>query len=330
MRIVVFGSGRMAKLRAGLLREHPDVAQVVLSAPPSERLAQLGRELGLAVVQPEQAFGLRPDGVVISTATSNHDRLLRTAIASGVTAFCEKPLTIDPSLTTEVASLAHQRNVTVQVGYHRRFDPGMLALREAVTSGQAGTLYAIRMLSHDHELPSPEFIPTSGGIFRDLHVHDFDMLRWLTGNEVESVTATGSIRLHDRFAASGDVDTAVTLVTMVDGLVASVHGARHNPAGYDVRTEVFGSAGSLTAGLNDRTPLTPAGEVFPWRPARPYQTFPERFAQAFADETNSFVEVVKGERANPCPPSEDLAAMRVAVACERSWREGRPIYLESP
>ena len=330
MRVVVFGSGRMATLRARLLGEHPAIDEVVLSGRNPIRLAELGHELAMASIPLDRAFEIGAAGIVISTATTDHCELLRRAIANGITTFCEKPLTMDVSETADIAALADHHQVMVQVGYHRHFDPGMRALREAVRSGRAGTLYAIRMLSHDHTLPSPEFVASSGGIFKDLHVHDFDLLRWLTGTEVKSVFATGSIRLHERFAASGDVDTAVTLVTMADGLVASVHGARHDPAGYDVRVEIFGSQASLAAGVTERTPLSVPGEHPPWSPHDPYVSFLERFHEAFAEETSAFVELLQGARANPCSPSADLAAMCAAVASEQSRREGRPVEVAAP
>jgi myo-inositol 2-dehydrogenase / D-chiro-inositol 1-dehydrogenase len=328
MRIAVIGSGRMATLRARLLAADPEVDEVLLTGRNQAAVAELAHQLGLAVVTSGDLFDGDLDGIVITTATVGHRDLLRAALEAGITTFCEKPLTLNPVETLEIVQLAAKRSVQLQVGYHRRFDPGMRALHDAVRSGAAGTLYSIRLLSLDHAPSPPDFIGSSGGIFRDLHVHDFDLLRWLTGLEVVSVFATGSIRLHERFAPSGDCDTAVMLVTLSDGLVASVHGARDDPLGQDVRVEVFGSHDSLTAGLNPRTPLRAAGEALPWPAAEPYRTFADRFAAAFEAETSSFVDLLAGRVPNQCPPSEDLAAMRVAEACEVSRREGRVVSLE--
>ncbi|HTX00052.1 MAG TPA: Gfo/Idh/MocA family oxidoreductase, partial [Acidimicrobiales bacterium] len=211
MRIVVIGSGRMGELRARLLAEDPAVGEVALAGRESARLHEVAEGLDLPVVPLEGALEGAvhgADGVVICTATSSHAELLATAIEAGVTTLCEKPLAGELAQTTALAERAEERGVTVQVGYHRRFDPAMAAMRQEVGSGRAGTLYTLRLLSHDHVLSPPEFIPGSGGIFRDLHVHDFDLLRWLTGREVDTVFATGSLRLHDRYAASGDVDTS--------------------------------------------------------------------------------------------------------------------------
>jgi myo-inositol 2-dehydrogenase / D-chiro-inositol 1-dehydrogenase len=325
VRIVVVGSGRMGTMRAQLLAAQPDVDAVMLAGRNEDRVAEIAKQLDVPVAPYDKIFCIGADGVVITTVTSSHPDLLLRAVRSGITTFCEKPLTGDPSQTEEIAGLAHDRGAIVQVGYHRRFDPGMQALHSAIFSGEAGVLYTIRMLSHDHQ-PSPrEFIASSGGIFRDLHVHDFDLARWLTGSEVHSVFAQGSVRVHRSYEEYGDLDSAVILLTMADGLLATVSGARHNPTGYDVRVEVLGSRASLTAGLTARTPLAAAGEELAWGPAPPYARFQDRFAGAFAAETRSFVELLRGRRPNPCPPSEDLAAARIAVACERSRREGRII-----
>ncbi|HTX00805.1 MAG TPA: Gfo/Idh/MocA family oxidoreductase, partial [Acidimicrobiales bacterium] len=124
-----------------------------------------------------------------------------------------------------------------------------------------------------------------------------------------------------------DVDTSAIVATMDDGLLAAISGARHDPLGHDVRVEAYGSLSSLSAGLTERTPLAAANGELPWRLEHPWGGFVERFADAFAAQTHAFVELVAGRRANPCPPAEDVAAMRVAVACDRSRREGRPVQV---
>jgi myo-inositol 2-dehydrogenase/D-chiro-inositol 1-dehydrogenase len=181
--------------------------------------------------------------------------------------------------------------------------------------------------SHDHE-PSPEhYIPTSGGIFRDLHVHDFDIARWLTGADVAEVYPVVSVRKWERFAQHGDADTAAVLITMDDGLPVLLSGTRHSPHGYDFRAELFGSDDSLAVGLDERTPIRSLdgdGSV----PQDPWRGFLDRFGAAFEAEFDAWLQLVAGARANPCPGEEAYQALRVAVACDLGARERRPVRLE--
>lgn len=236
--------------------------------------------------------------------------------------FCEQPLTGELEASELIAAEARRRGVPIRVGCHRRFDPGFVAAREAMASGQMGTLYAATSLSFDHHLPRPELLADSGGVWRDLHVKDFDLLRWVTGLEVVSVCALGSVRADEGFRACGDADTTSVSGVMEEGVLMTVRGVRHDPRGQDVRLELLGSSDSIAAGFDRRAPLHgvgPGGSVFDG-PA--YDDFLDRFGPAFAAETAAFVMVASGGRAKPCPPSEDLAAFRVALACERSVASG--------
>src|SRR5262249_34332302 len=184
------------------------------------------------------------------------------------------------------------------------------------------------MCAYDHE-PSPEhFIPGSGGIFRDLHVHDFDVARWLTGREVERVFAIGAVRRWERFARHGDVDTAAILLTMDDGLAVVVTGSRHDPRGYDFRLEGLASGDSISVGLGDPTPPPPGEASGAAVGALPYQGLLRRDAAAVDAELRAWLEFARGERENPCPGDAALHALRVAIACDRSRAEGRPVAVE--
>jgi myo-inositol 2-dehydrogenase / D-chiro-inositol 1-dehydrogenase len=181
------------------------------------------------------------------------------------------------------------------------------------------------MTSFDHE-PSPEhFIPGSGGIFRDLHIHDYDLARWLTGLEVEKVYATGAVRHWERFARHGDVDTSATVLTMTGGLPVLSAGTRHDPRGYDVRAELLGSGDSIAVGLDRRTPLRSVEEDPPQLGDDPYTSFLVRFERAFDAEMRAWLDFVRGRRENPCPGVEALHALRVAIACDRSLAEQRAV-----
>src|SRR5262249_39118161 len=214
-----------------------------------------------------------------------------------------------------------------QVGFQRRFDAGYAAAREAVRAGRLGWLHTVRAGTLDPAPPPAEYVAGCGGLFRDLSVHDFDAIRWVTGREVAEVYAAGGNRGAAFFAAAGDVDTGAAVLTLDDGTLGLVSGTRYNPAGYDVRLELFGSADSLAVGLDDRLPLRSAepGATFPAGPACP--SFLERFRLASPRELAAFVEVAAGRAASPCTVQDALAAFRVAEACELSRRERRPVRL---
>jgi myo-inositol 2-dehydrogenase/D-chiro-inositol 1-dehydrogenase len=323
MRIAILGTGRMGVMRARLLAADPSVAEVVLAGGDAARTAAVAAGCGATAATVEEALGASPDAVVVASATDRHAEQLQACLALGVPVLCEKPIALTVADTAASVAALREAGVPVQVGFQRRFDAGFLAIRDAVTAGRVGTVYALRLTSRDATPAEEHYIPGSGGIFRDMHVHDFDLARWITGREVVSAYAAGAVRGFERFARHGDVDTTAIVLRLDDGTLVTIDGARHDPRGYDVRMEVLGSQDALSAGLDDRTPL--AGAAGP-----AWQTFPERFAAAFAAETAAFLAFARDGGDSPCPPEAALEALRVAVACDRSRAEGRAVTLAEP
>ena len=327
MRFLVIGAGRMGARRAELLASHPEVTELVVANRRRERAEEVAGRVGGRGVALDEAFGTDPDAVVLSLATSLHADYLLAAIGRGLPVLTEKPLALDLAETEVVVAAALEAGAPVQVAFQRRFDPAYLEAARLVSSGEIGTLYHLNMTARDRDLTPVELIPGSGGIFRDLHVHDLDAARFLTGQEIVEVYARASVRAHPRFAEHGDFDTATILATMDDGLTVTICGARHDPVGYDSRVELFGEADSVAVGLSGRTPLRSLEPGFGHSPPDPYAGFLERFASAFEAETQAFVELVLGRGPNLCPPDEAARAMVAAVACERSAAECRPVTL---
>lgn len=330
MRIGLAGVGRIGSLHARALGALPDAPELVVADPLAERAAALASEReNITAVPAGELLAAGLDALVVASATDTHARLVGAAVASGIPVFCEKPLAADLTATRELVAAVAAAGAVVQVGFQRRFDAGVRAVRDAVASGRVGWTHTVRSTTFDPAPPPAGYIAHSGGLFRDCGVHDFDAVRFVTGREVVEVYAVGANRGEDFFAAAGDVDTATALLTLDDGTLGTVSCTRYNGAGYDVRLEVFGSAGSVAAGLDERTPLVSA-EPSPGLPTggKPYANFLERFADAYAAELRTFVEVAAGRATNPCPPSDALAAFRVAEACELSRVEGRPVRLD--
>lgn len=325
MRLVVLGTGRMASARAALLLRHPDVDEVMLAGHGRRRTEEIAAGCGARAATLEEALGFDPDGVVVASATEHHAEQLLAAAPLGVPVLCEKPIALSVDDTARAIDTLTAAGVCVQVGFQRRFDRGFRAAREHAAAGRLGTLYSLRISARD-ATPAPEhYIAGSGGIFRDMHVHDFDLARWITGREVATVYATGTVRGFERFARHDDVDTSAILLTMNDGLPVLIDGSRHDPLGYDVRMEVVGSDDVVAVGLDERTPLHRLGPPPAPPPSSAWTSFAERFAGAFAAETDAFVALVRDGGESPCPPETALEALRVAVACEVSRTEGRPV-----
>jgi myo-inositol 2-dehydrogenase/D-chiro-inositol 1-dehydrogenase len=215
----------------------------------------------------------------------------------------------------------------VQIGYNRRFDAGFVAAREAVRGGELGWLHTIRSTTMDPAPPPAAYLAVSGGIFRDCSVHDFDIIRFVTGHEVAEVYATGSDRGDEMFAVAGDAATTGAILTLDDGTLVMVSNTRYNGRGYDVRLELHGSADSIAVGLEGKLPLRSVepGVTFPDGP--PHQFFMDRFAAAYRLELAAFTEVVAGTRESPCTVADAVEAGWIAEACTLSLHEHRPVKL---
>ncbi|MGW3873510.1 Gfo/Idh/MocA family protein [Streptomyces sp. NPDC005055] len=326
MRIGLIGTGRIGSFHAGVLARHPAVDTLVVTDTDGARAAAVAARTG-AVSAGSVAEMLRAgvDAVVIASATSAHAGLIGAAARAGLPAFCEKPIALDPAGTLSALREVERAGSVLQLGFMRRFDAGYAAARTAVRGGALGRLHTVRAVTSDPAPPPAAYLPHSGGLFRDCLVHDFDILRWVTGREVVEVYATGSDAGPAMFRAAGDVDTAAALLTLDDATLATATATRCNGAGYDVRMELAGELGQIAVGLDDRTPLTSVEPQGPAAPAKPWPGFLERFAPAYEAELDAFVRVVRGEAANPCDGREALHALRIAEACELSRREHRPV-----
>ena len=328
MRIGLAGVGRIGAFHARTLAALDFVDELVVTDADLGAAKAVADELGIEVAPDAEALlASGVDGFVITTATPAHAPLLRQGIAAGVPTFCEKPVASTLAETTGLADLVASTGVQVHVGFQRRFDAGYRRARAAVESGELGFIHTIRANTHDQAPPHASYIPASGGIFRDCNVHDFDILRFVTGREVASVYATGANKGADFFAAAGDVDTAGALLTLDDGTIVLISSTRYNGAGHDVRMEVHGEKGTIAVGLDHSLAMRSAeeGVDFPRGPQK--WSFMERFLPAYQAELTAFAEVVRGERTSPCTVRDALEASRIAEACELSRAERRPVAL---
>lgn len=326
MRLGVVGLGRIGAFHARTLADLPAVTSLVVTDvnPAAAAAAPPGATVVSTV---EEVLAAGVDGLVIAASTEAHPMLIRAGVRAGLPVFCEKPVAPSVAEAADVADEVQASGVEVQIGYPRRFDPGFVAARAAVTSGALGDLHTVRSTTLDPAPPPAAYVEASGGIFHDCSVHDIDAIRWVTGHEVVEVYATGGNRGAGYIRAAGDVDTCAALLTLDDGTLALVSGSRHNPRGYDVRLELHGFRDSIAVGLDDRLPLRSVepGATFPAGP--PHGFFLDRFAAAFRAELAAFTEVVAARRRSPCPVADAVETSRVAEACSRSLRTHRPVRL---
>jgi myo-inositol 2-dehydrogenase/D-chiro-inositol 1-dehydrogenase len=329
MRIGLVGVGRIGAFHARNLSQLSVVEELVLADVDASRAAEAARELGARFVDDVgELFGAGLDGLVIAAPTDAHGDLLVHAIQADLPVFCEKPVASDIDETLRVLDLANERQARVHIGFQRRFDAGYTAARAAVADGSIGWVHTLRGVTADPAPPPAAYIKSSGGIFKDCSVHDFDIIRWVTGREIVEVCASGSNRGEPFFTEYGDVDTGAALLRLDDDALALVSVTRYNGAGYDVRLEVLGSQSSVSVGLDDRSPLRSAEAGVDWPGGPGYAGFMDRFQDAYLRELEAFTQFVLGDIESPCTIADALEATYVAVACELSRREQRTIAMD--
>jgi len=321
----VVGLGRIGTHHVQTLLGLDGVSVSVTDADP-RRARQVAGEFGVEMADtPEALIETRIDALVIATSTPSHAPLLQLAAASAVAAFCEKPVALDLGTIDRVRDAVERAGIIVQIGFQRRFDAGYGAAKEAVAAGDVGKILVMRAATHDPVPPPAKYIAASGGIFSDLHIHDFDAVRFVSGQEVTEVYADGAALDAPWVDELDDVDVAVAILRLSGGGLVIVSGTRRDPLGYDVRLEVFGTKNSIVVGSDARSPLRSV-EPDAARPQVPaYRDFWDRFEPAYRRELAAFVETVRADAPSPCTLAEARAALAVALAAERSHAERRPV-----
>jgi myo-inositol 2-dehydrogenase/D-chiro-inositol 1-dehydrogenase len=326
LQVGLVGLGRIGAFHARTLLALDAVKSVTLADLDAERAANMADELGaVSLPSPAELIGAGVDALVIAAPTPAHHELLSLVATAGLPAFCEKPVALD--LATLDAVINETAAILVQVGFQRRFDAGYRAAHEAVASGVLGQTLVLRAATHDPAPPPEEYIATSGGIFRDLHIHDFDAIRYVTGRKIVEVYADGAVRETEWFADHDDVDVATAMLRLDDGMLAIVSGTRHDPLGYDVRLEVFGTKDTIVVGVDERSPYRSVEPGAP-QPKKGYANFMERFEAAYRAELEAFVDCVLHGKPSPCTLQDARAALAVAIAADRSRAERRPVRVD--
>ena len=326
MNLVLLGAGRIGKVHGANIKRHGRTRlQAIVDINRSSAKA-LADELGSKALPDAESALADPDvdGVVICTSTDTHVEMIELAASRGKAIFCEKPIDLDLAKVDRCLEAVKQAAVPLLIGFNRRFDPHFRALREALGKGEIGSLEVLKITSRDPEPPPPEYVRVSGGIFRDMMIHDLDMARFLLPEEPVEVYATGSCLVDPAIGEAGDVDTAVVVLKTTSGILCSIDNSRRAVYGYDQRIEAFGEQGMISAGNPSPTTLVRAGAESV-RSDKPPWFFLERYGAAYRAELDHFVEVVDGAAAPEIDGDDGRKALILAEAAARSLAEGRPI-----
>jgi myo-inositol 2-dehydrogenase/D-chiro-inositol 1-dehydrogenase len=320
--VALLGAGRIGKIHGRNAAAHPALQVGYVVDPIVEAADALAGALGARVASLDEALGdPAVAGVVVASSTDAHLEHCRRAAAAGKAIFCEKPLDLD--LGRARAAAAELAGARLLVGFNRRFDPHFAALKTRLDGGEIGRLETLNITSHDPAPPPISYVRTSGGLFKDMAIHDFDMARWLLGEAPVEVFAKGSAIIDPAISEAGDVDTAKTLLRTASGRLCMISNSRRSGYGYDQRIEAFGSGGMLRAGNVAESAVEVWAEQGR-RSDRLQSFFLERYADAYRAEIDHFAEVLAG-----APPrityADGVAALELAEAAAESVRSGQVV-----
>jgi myo-inositol 2-dehydrogenase/D-chiro-inositol 1-dehydrogenase len=321
--IAVIGAGRIGAIHARNLAAMPGVRVAGIADPEEAAASRLAQACGTTVIPLDSAFAT--GAVVIASPTPTHADFVERAAAAGAAAFCEKPVDLDAARVRACLAAATRAGIKLMVGFNRRFDPSFAALREKIAGGHIGRLELLAITSRDPGPPPAAYIRVSGGLFRDMTIHDFDMARFLLGEEPVALHATASALLPE-VAAEGDIDTAAITLRTASGTIATITNSRRATYGYDQRIEAHGSAGMVAAGNQTQTSLTMANSSgYRTDPALPF--FLERYAAAYRAEIATFIAALNGEEVTYPSGEDGLRALAIADAALESLRTRREVTL---
>ena len=325
----LIGLGRIGAFHAETLTNLPEVSELVITDERRDVVTEVATKYGATpAYSVQELLDAGVDGVVVAAATPAHAELTLAAVDKGLATFCEKPIASTAAESARVAEAITRSGVPVQVGYQRRFDAAFAAVKQAVDSGTLGPLHTVRSTTMDPAPPPMDYIKGSGGIFRDCAVHDFDAIRWVTGQEVVEVYATGSVQGDPLFTEYGDVDTAAIVVRFDAGALGVVSAARYNARGYDCRLEVHGFDDTAVAGWDQGVPVRNSDPHTEFPAGQPHHFFMDRFTAAFRTELSEFVKVVQGGPIQGATVADAVAVAWIAEAATESLRRGAPVRIE--
>lgn len=331
VKVGIIGAGRIGKVHAGSISTRVPNGEIKTIADPfmNEQTKNWAKSLNIPHTTKDYKEILNDpeiDAVLICSSTDTHSTISVEAIEAGKHVFCEKPIDHDIEKIKHVIEALKSHNVKYQVGFNRRFDHNFEAVRNAVSEGKVGDPHIIKITSRDPEPPSPEYVKVSGGMFLDMTIHDFDMVRYLSGCDATEVYVQSAVLVDPAIGEAGDVDTAVITLTMENGAIAVIDNSRKAVYGYDQRAEVFGSKG-MAAAANDTPSAVALSTSEGVTGEKPLYFFLERYMDSFAKEINLFIEAIEKDTETPLGVMDGLKPVLMGLAAKKSMEEHRPVKI---
>lgn len=331
IKLGIIGAGRIGKVHAESITKYVANAEVKAIADPfmNEATKEWAKGLGIQDTYNDYNEVLNdPEiaAVLVCSSTNTHSQISIEALKAGKHVFCEKPIDHNLDRIKAVLAEVERTGLKFQVGFNRRFDHNFKAIKDAVVAGKIGDPHIIRVTSRDPEAPPAEYVKVSGGIFLDMTIHDFDMVRFLSGSEVEEVYAAGTVLVDPAIGEAGDIDTAIITLKFANGALGVIDNSRRAAYGYDQRAEVFGSKGAVATGNDSPSTAiisTETGIVS----EKPLYFFLERYMQSFSQEMKEFVDAIVNDTEVPVNAMDGLKPVLIGLAAKKSLQEGRPVKI---
>ena len=325
LNIAVIGAGRIGQIHARNVAAHPGARLMGVADPDAAAAGRLAGECGSVAISLDAAFDAQ--AVLICAPTPTHADYIERAAKAGRAVFCEKPVDLSAERVRACLAVVQAAGTPLMVGFNRRFDPHFAALKARLDGGEIGNLELLTIISRDPIPPPPSYVAASGGLFRDMMIHDLDMARFLLGEEPVEIFAAASCLVDPGIGAAGDVDTAAVTLRTASGKLCQISNSRRATYGYDQRIEAHGAGGLLRAGNMTATTVELAdGRGFNTDPALPF--FLQRYAAAYRAELDTFITAVNAGR-SPRPDGRDgLRALELADAATLSARTHAPVALQ--
>jgi myo-inositol 2-dehydrogenase/D-chiro-inositol 1-dehydrogenase len=331
LRIGIIGAGRIGRVHAeSLAFRIPEAAPSAIADINGDAAQEVAERCGIPRVATDSKEILNDpaiDAVLICSPTETHANLIVGAARAGKHVFCEKPIDHSVSNIDRALQEVKRSGVKLQVGFNRRFDANFVRVHNAIVQGEIGTPHLMHIVSRDPGPPPLSYIKTSGGIFLDMTIHDFDMARFLVGDEVESIYATGGVRVDPEIGRAGDLDTAVIVLQFKNGVIGTIDNSRKAAYGYDQRVEILGSKGAIATEncYPNQAILSTAAAI---QRDLPLNFFMERYTESFVSELRAFVQAVVLDQPVPVNGIDGRVAVVMALAARKSYDERRPVQLE--
>ena len=330
LRIGIVGAGRIGNVHAESITYHIPEAEVVMVTDPYEEGARkLAERFGVPKYSKDYMDIINNkdvDAVLVCSPTPTHAEITIAALKAGKHVFCEKPVHTSIDCIKEVQKVAEETGLKLQIGFNRRFDHNHSHVQRLVQDGTLGNVELIKITSRDPEPPSPEYAASSGGLYIDMMIHDFDMAMFLAGSDVTEVYAMGTSLVDPRIGEAGDVDTAIVTLTFANGALGVIDNSRRAAYGYDQRVEVFGSLG-MAADENDGDSTVKVSTAEGVSSDKPQFFFLERYMASFTEEVKQFVAAVRNNADVPVGIHAGLMSVVLAKAAKKSLDEHRPVKI---